>query len=315
MDSPLREKRIRRRNYSYLDKIEDKKELFLTIRNLLRSDLYFLCRYAMRYRDMETQTSLHYGMCECLENPRWTRLALMAFRGSFKTSIAEAYIIQELLRNPAAQIGVGSDIQERAQDRFLDIKGVLEDNTMLQYFFPEVLYRQPRVESKRWNENELNVKLPKDAVGGFRKPSLSFFGLFPLPVGSHYSFAWMDDVEYEENTQTDEGVRKLKARFAGFMPTLQTHARVLLTGTYYHPLGPNIEYSKRWPLYRVPILDANGAPTFPSQKPLEECLRIRDEDTDEWVWQTQYMLNVSPRTDLHSFPFRGHVLKIAGVNR
>ena len=237
----------------------------------------------------------------------------MMFRGSFKTSIAEAFLIQELLRNPGAQIGIGSDIQERAQDRFLDIKGVLEQNTMLQYFFPEVLFRDPRSESKRWNEHELNVKLPKDAVGGFRKPSLSFFGLFPLPVGSHYTLAWMDDVEYEENTQTDEGVRKLKARFSGFMPTLQTNARVFLTGTYYHPLGPNAEYSKRWPCYRIPILDAKGNPTFPSEKPLAECNRIRDEDTDEWGWETQYMLNVMVRTDLHAFPFRGKILQVCEV--
>jgi hypothetical protein len=234
----------------------------------------------------------------------------MMFRGSFKTSIASAFVVQHLLQNPAAQIGIGSETQDRAQERLLDIKFLLEENTVLQYFFPEVLYRNPRQESLRWNESELYVKIPKDATGGFRKPSLSIFGLFPLPVGSHYSLAWLDDVEHEENTTTEEAVKKLKARMSGFMPTLQSDARVLLTGTYYHPLGPNAHYSALWPLYRVPILDKHGAPTFPRKKPLNECHRIQREDVDEWGWETQFMLNIMLRTDLFSFPFRGKVLQV-----
>ena len=222
-------------------------------------------------------------------------------------------MIQELLKNPATQIGVGSETQDRAQERFLDIKATLETNTLLQYFFPDVLYRSPRHESTRWNEHELFVKVPKDAIGGFRKPSVSLFGLFPLPVGSHYSLAWLDDIEHEENTTTEENVKKLTARFSGFMPTLQTKARLLLTGTYYHPLGPNAEYSAKWPCYRIPILDAKGAPTFPSVKPLTECERIRNDDVDEWGWETQFMLNVRLRTDLFAYPFRGKVLQICKV--
>ena len=80
--------KIRRRDYTYLNSITDKKELFLTIRYLIKNDLYFLCKYILNYKDMETKTSIHYGLCEKLEDPNWIRQAIMMFRGSFCKSTA-----------------------------------------------------------------------------------------------------------------------------------------------------------------------------------------------------------------------------------
>lgn len=260
---------------------------------------------------METQTPIHYGLCQLLEDDEWLRLAIMMFRGSLKTSILSGAVIQQIIKNPAIQIGVGSETQDRAQERFLAIKMILETNQSLAYFYPDVFYKNPRQESYRWNEEEMYVKLPEETTGGFRKATITSFGLYPLPVGSHYDFAWLDDVEHEENTTTDENVKKLLSRVHAFMPTLNAGAKVVLTGTYYHTQGPNYEFTKKWPSYRVPILDKHGNPTFPTLKPLAECQRIQHEDVDDWGWQTQFMLNVLSRNSEFAFPFRNKMLQVA----
>ena len=303
--------KVRRRDYSYLSAIKDKKELFLTIRHLLKTDLYFFCRHGLNYRDMETQTSIHYALCDRLEASDWIRQAVMMFRGSLKTSIAIAWALQQTILNPGIQFGFGSETAERAQERFAAVKLLLETNKMFFYFFPHIFWKDPRNEAPKWNEHELYVKVPSTTTGGFRLPTLSIFGLDPLPVGSHYDVAWLDDVEHEANTTTTDQVTKLVGRMSSFMPTLKTNAKVLLTGTYYHPQGPNVFYSKRWPLYRIPIVDIAGNPTFPTLKPLAECLRVKNEDVDEWGWQTQFMLNVMLRLDEYAYPFRGKMIQVA----
>ena len=304
---------IRRRNYSSLYTIKDKKQLFLTVQHLLKNDLFFLCRYGLNYKDMETHTSIHYGLCDRLESPDFNRLAVMMFRGSLKTSILIAWALQEIIKNPDKQFGFGSETEDRAKERFSQVKLILETNKLFYYFFPKVFYKEPRSESPRWNEYEMYCKLPSDSVGGFRLPTFSLFGLDPLPVGSHYDIAWLDDVEHEANTTTADTVAKLTSRMSGFMPTLKTGAKVVLTGTYYHPSGPNVFYSNRWPLYRIPILDKYGNPTFPNLKPLKECHRIQREDVDEWGWQTQFMLNVQLRMDEYAYPFKNKLLQPAYI--
>lgn len=295
------------RDYSFILTLEDalRKEAF---RELCKVDLYFLCRWVLNYKDMETLTDLHYSMCDILDKDPFRYLILM-FRDSFKTSIAIGKVIQWLIRDPSAQIGVGSDIPDRAIERVRSLKTTLETNVLLQDLFPEVFYKDPQTESDLWRESGLNIRKPpsSNTTGGFRKPSVSAFGLFPLPTGSHYSHVWLDDIENESNTNTEDLVRTLNLRMGAMLPTLHPNAPLFMTGTIYCENGPNTVYQTVWPTYKRPIVDKYGVPTFPSRYGLSEIETKRKEvvaTAGEHTWMGQYMLKFVQRTGDHIFPFR-----------
>jgi hypothetical protein len=298
------------RDYSFLTKITAKNDFYRNkmtrevMRELGKTDLYFLCKYLLGFNQLETQTPIHHEMCRRLEEPFERELQLM-FRGSFKTTIGIGRVIQEIIKNPeGAQIGVGSDQKERAEERTLVIRDILEGNAFLQKLYPEIFYTTPQKESDQWTSYAFNVKRSKWKEGlGFRKSTVSAFGLRPLPTGSHYTFVWLDDVENEANVNNDKLVEQLVANVSGLIPTLQSiHIPVLMTGTIYHPKGPNSYFQNLWPVYKVPILNSRGQSNFPSQFPLEDITKIR-RDTNEWIWQGQYMLKSVPRTELNFYPF------------
>ena len=142
-----------------------------------------------------------------------------------------------------------------------------------------------------------------------RMPSVSGFGLFPLPTGSHFSKVLMDDAENESNVNTEDLVTQLVTRIGALMPTLQAGAQYLQMGTVYHEKGPNTAYQSMWPTYRVPILDKHGNPTFPSRFPMARILSRQKEINDPYIWAGQYLLKHHPRTAKFFYPFRGDLIK------
>lgn len=303
------------RNYSFLKELDDpfvKREAF---RELGKTDLYFLCKYILGYSKLETRTSIHYTMCDRLDKldniesyPGSTlREFDLMFRGSFKTSIALGKIIQWLIRDKNAQIGIGSDIDERAQERVLVLRDMINTNEFLKDLYPDVFFKNGEAESGLWTKHAFNIKRDANSLsgGGFTKPSVSSFGLFPLPVGSHYTHVYLDDIENESNTNTEELTTQLVQRVSGFIPTLRPTAPVLMSGTIYSERGPNTVYQTRWPTYKIPIVDKYGKPTFPSVFSESAIKQLRVDIADEWYWQGQYMMRYVPRTDNMFFPFSG----------
>lgn len=299
---------IRRRTYTFLDDIEDKKELYATIRLLGRTDLYFLCRYILGMKDLETKTSIHYGLCDFLENKKVERKLVLMSRKTFKTSIGLGRCVQWLLNNADEEVGIGSDDMKRALERTSMLKDTFEYCEPLKYFYPDVCYRDPRAESDKWTEATFNVKRSK-YIGGLRMNSVTAFGIDPLPTGAHFSKTLMDDAENEDNVNTDELVESLNARVRAFLPVLKKGAEYVQLGTVYHPDGPNLRYSKTWPTYWAPIVDKYGNPTFPSLYDLAWIQRERETIDNEWIWQGQYMLKAHPRVDKFFYPFKDQQLK------
>jgi hypothetical protein len=299
---------IRRRSYAFLDKIEDKNELYGTIRALGRYDLYFLCKYILGNYDMETKTSIHYGLCDFLEDEAHERKLVLMSRKCFKTSIGLGRVVQWIIKNPDEEVGVGSDLEKRAIERTKILKNTFEHCEPLKYFYPDVCYKDPQSESPKWSESQFTVKR-SPYKGGLRLDTVTAFGIDPLPTGAHFSKTLMDDCEHEENTNTDELVEKLNARVKAFFPVLKKGAEYVQLGTVYHPDGPNLALAKQLPTYKVPIVDKYGEPTFPSMYDKEWIERERAITDNEWIWQGQYMLKAFPRTDKFFYPFRKQVLK------
>jgi hypothetical protein len=315
------------RDYRFIERLPDKKLRRQAMRELCRTDLYFLCRYVLGYEDMEDQTDIHYRMCSELDRvdtlatlvkygiirpgeelDRYLRYLLLVFRGGFKTSICLGKVIQWLIRDRDAQIGIGSDTKERATGRTKDLRDVIEQNEKLKWLFPDVFYKNPANASDLWKMDEFNIRRTRRDLrkGGFSVASVTAFGLFPMPTGWHFDRAYIDDLENDDNCKNDDMIEKLNHALGLFIPILRPTAPFLVSGTIYNESGPNNLLSKRWYTYRRPIeIGVDKKPSFPRMYPRVVIDRIRRDITDEWVWNGQYLLKASTRTDKFLYPFRG----------
>lgn len=301
------------------------------MRELCRTDLYFLCRYVLGYEDMEDHTDLHYRLCSELDRvdtiatlvkygvirsgdelDRYLRYLILVFRGAFKTSICLGKVIQWLIRDRDAQIGIGSDTKERAAGRTKDLRDVIEQNEKLKWLFPDVFYQTPANKADLWKMDEFNVRRTRRDLrtGGFTVSSITAFGLFPMPVGAHFTHVYIDDLENDDNCKNDDMIEKLNTALGLFIPILRPTAPFLISGTIYNETGPNNLLSKRWYTYKRPIeTGVDRKPTFPKVYPRPVIDRIRRDIPDDWVWNGQYLLKASTRTDKFLYPFRGVKLK------
>lgn len=289
-------------DYSFISEIEDDTLRREAYRELGKLDLYFLAKYILNFQ-LETATDIHSRFCQIADENRPRQIMLM-FRGSFKTSLGLAKIIQWLIQCPEAQIGLGSDQIERAIERVNDLRRMIESSALLHELYPEIFYKDPSRESSLWTKDAFNINRPADKIIGFAKPSVSAFGLFPLPTGSHFTHCVLDDLENEGNVNTPELIQQLNIRVSSFIPVLQVNAPLLVLGTIYCPDGPNTLYQKIWPTYKVPVIDNQGLPTFPSLYPLDVIEKYRTDINDEYTWAGQYLLKPALRTDQFTFPFK-----------
>ena len=292
------------RDYSFVFEQEDDELKYELMRQLGKTDLFFLAKYILNYKDLEETTDLHHRLCDILQDDPLRYLVLI-FRGSFKTSLGIAWVIQCLIKYPGIQIGIGSDTKERAAERVLDIRQKLEENELLKILYPDVFFQSPTTDSDLWKKDEFNVIRPLsgEGVGGFRKPSVSCFGLVPLPTGSHYDIVLVDDVENEENCSDDEKIQQLTRNFGAFIPTLNPGAKLVMLGTIYCEGGPNTIYQEKWPTYKRAVVDSYGFPTFPSRFNEEVIAQYKSDINDDYLWKGQYLLKAAKRTDKFFYPF------------
>ena len=292
-------------DYSFVLGLEDINLRKEVMRELSKKDLYFLCKFVLGYADMETRTDIHYKLCEELDTDPARYLALI-FRGSFKTSIGLGKCIQWIINNPEVQIGVGSDIKERAEERVRDLRNMLATNELLKELFPEILYSNPDTNAPLWRQDEFSVKRKERGASGegFQQATVSAFGLDPLPTGAHYTHVLLDDVENDKNCFNDELIRKLNRQLQLFLPVLRPEAPVVMLGTIYNIKGPNTIYQKYWKTYKRPIHLADGTPTFPRKFPLHIIKRMKEEMFDQWMWRTQFMMESTDVNDTFFYPFR-----------
>ena len=151
-------------DYSFITELDSDELKLEAYRELGKVDLYFFAKYILGYT-LEDQTDIHYRFCAIADEERPRQIMLM-FRGSYKTSLGVAKIIQWLIKDPAAQIGLGSDKIERVIERVQDVRRILETNELLKQLYPDIFYKNPSRESSLWTQSELNINRPMDKLVG-----------------------------------------------------------------------------------------------------------------------------------------------------
>ncbi|MCK9431589.1 MAG: hypothetical protein M0R00_01360 [Candidatus Omnitrophica bacterium] len=120
-------------------------------RELAKRDLFFLLTCMLRRPD--AMSAWCYERCREVQANPDGYLDLWA-REHYKSTLAFALIIQDILNNPELTIAIFSQTRPAAKKMLRQIKQEFEENKNLQDLFPDILYKNPAKDSPKWNEDE-----------------------------------------------------------------------------------------------------------------------------------------------------------------
>lgn len=230
-----------------------------------------------------------------LQDPNILKLAITAFRGSAKSTIATlAYIIWSMIGAPQKKyILVVSQTQELAKQILANIKAEFEENELLIHDFG------PFTEvADEWRSNSIvnsqyscriSAVSQSEGVRGLRhrqyRPDLII----------------VDDVEDLEAVKTKEGRDKLWNWLTGeVIPLGEANTKIVLVGNLLHEdslmmrIKQHIAENKMAGVYReYPLLDVNNKILWPGLYPDRRAIEVKRRSiADEAAWHREYLLKI-----------------------
>lgn len=182
------------------------------LRNLARTDLFFLLRYGCNRDDIDRDWL--FDRCREVQADPHGNLDLWSREHYKSTIITFGLTLQEILASHGEDpitpteltFGIFSHTRPIAKAFLRQIKVELETNTRLKEWFPDVLYADPRKDALKWSEDEgIIVKRrsnPKEAT-------VEAWGLVDgQPTSKHYRRMVYDDVVTRESVTTPEMIKK-----------------------------------------------------------------------------------------------------------
>lgn len=215
--------KLRRKDYARLNRelrSLPEAERRAHMRNLARTDLWYLLRYILNRRDLETtpkKADFLFKKCREVQASPNNHLDLWSREHYKSTIITFGRNIQDILASHGddplphwdgveVTIGIFSHTRPIAKSFLRQIKEELEKNTLLQELFPDILYADPKNEAQKWSEDAgLIVRRrsnPKEAT-------VEAWGLVDgQPTGMHYVILCYDDVVTLSSVNSPEQIAK-----------------------------------------------------------------------------------------------------------
>lgn len=175
------------------------------LRNLCRTDLYFLLCYGLKRGDIARPWL--FERCREVQSDPDGRLDLWA-REHYKSSIITfGLTVLDILNNPEVTVGIFSHTRPIAKGFLRQIKREFESNEFLKGLFPDILWAEPAKEAPKWSEDEgIVVK----RIGNPKEATVEAWGLVDgQPTGKHYKLMVYDDVVTRESVTTPEMIKKV----------------------------------------------------------------------------------------------------------
>lgn len=247
------------------------------------NDLYFLIRIVGDRADFE-HTWLFDRCREFQANPNG-HLDLWARDHRKSTIITFWGTIQEVLRNPEITCCVLSFNRPTAKAFLSQIKDEFEQNELLRWAFPDVLYVQPDRDSPKWSlddglrvRRKLNPKENTIEAGGL---------IDGMPTGKHYDLLVYDDVVTPDCVASPEMMLKVTDRWKVSLALgAGETTRFRYIGTRYHPNDPYAAISQSAEP-RIHACREDGVPVLFSNAFLEK----RQKDMGHYIFACQMMQN------------------------
>lgn len=240
--------------YDYVKIFKDiangRAELVPTLRELIKSDLFFIVYFVM-----EIPTANHpfiVDKCRMVEDGPQSHTLDVWAREHFKsTIITVGETIKEIVNNPEKTHAIFS-FRKSAAEQFLDgIRKTLEKPIMVQCF-PEIFFEKPDSEAPRWSlQNGIVVK--RKSVSR-REATVAAFGLIEgMPIGGHYDRRVYDDIETADLAKNPDQLNLCYSQFemSDYLGTDGGTKRII--GTYYHHAGPLVRLQNKKDIEGNPI--------------------------------------------------------------
>jgi len=219
-------------------------------------------------------------------------------RGHGKSTIGtHAGIIQIILKNPEATIGIFSFNRNIARGFIRTLMRELESNERLKWLFPDIFFKDPRKESPKWSELDgLIVK----RTGNPKEATIEAWGLTDSqPTSRHYMYMVFDDVVSMESVNTVEQIEKTTKAWEMSMNLTSDRpdwtTKFMVFGTYYaFDDTYHVMLERDWVKPRIfPATDdgtMDGAPVFLTKSQLDE----KKKAMGEYTFQCQMLLDPKP---------------------
>ena len=277
--------------HQYLDllqSIKDSQDSVAILKELCKSDLYFLLRYGLNRIDVDNDWL--FDRCRDVQANPDNMIDLWSREHYKSTIITFALTIKEILNNPDVTIGIFSHTRPIAKGFLRQIKREFELNINLQQWFPEILYDNPSKQAVKWSEDDgIIVKRltnPKEAT-------IEAWGVVDgQPTGKHFSLLVYDDIVTKESVNTPDMIEKTTDALA-LSYNLGAHGgKRRFIGTRYHfsdTYKTIIDRGTAEPRIHAATNDGSltGEPVFLTQEQLDNKRR----DMGSYVFSCQMLQN------------------------
>lgn len=207
------------------------------LRSKCITDLFFLAKEILGYKDLIER--VHRPLCDTyvkkVPGVHWRDLSevktsmVLAPRGTFKTSIALANIVQWIIFDNEIRILLLTGTQDLAWRMVLEVKQHFQNNEKLRELFPECCPPP----NKKWGaDDELTCPARK---GVFREPTLSSSTLESVKSGVHVEVLSVDDVVHDGSTYTPGQCLKTIDAYDSLSYVLEPGGYTAINGTRYKP--------------------------------------------------------------------------------
>jgi len=284
-----------KQNYkSICDKINilaeynDVEKLVSYLRELAKTDLFFLLYFILdikainhpwiidRINEIETD---HNQTLDLWSREHWK-----------STLLTYALPIQKILCNPEERIGIFSHKKAISKAFLHRIKTTLENNDLLKFLFPDILFRDPRNEAPKWSADDgLIVR----RTGVYNEATVESCGFVDgMPTSKHYTIRIYDDIVTQESVTTPEQIRKTDEAWKLSQFLKARGGLTWMAGTRYHFAD---QYQKiiDSQMFKVRVrrgVEPNGKTYLMTKEELEEFKKIVCEGST-YVYNCQMLLN------------------------
>jgi len=207
------------------------------LRNLARTDLYFLLRYGLQRADVED--AWLFARCREVQNNPDGYLDLWAREHYKSTIITYAKTIQDILASHGDEplmnevtVGIFSHTRPIAKGFLRQIMREFESNDWLKDLFPDVCWEDPKKESPKWSEDDGIVMKRKSNP---KESTVEAWGLVDSqPTSKHFNIRVYDDVVAINSVGTPEMMAKTTAAWELSLNLGTRNGVERYIGTRYH---------------------------------------------------------------------------------
>lgn len=284
-------------------------------RELILNDLFFIVNWIMGIPGSNRPFVVR-ACQEVEQGPEGWTMDLWA-RKHWKSSIlTKARTLQRVLKYPEKCTMIASHTRPIAKQKFLrPIMCLLETHETLKAAFPEVLYRNPKVETK-WSEDDgIIVKRQNKARS---EATVEAWGIKEgMPISVHFDWIILDDLETKDDIGNPEVVKKVRDS-VDLTPDLLTEGGTIsVVGTPYSHEGVYIPYIRD-------LKKADGSPAYMfRRKPATHdgtrtgnpVLLAREDLADEaarkgeYTFNCQQLINPTPVDSAKLNPDHIHIIE------